>query len=519
MDIKKTLFNTLLTFVCVLVALFAAEFILRAGSVDETSPEYLAQDAENSVILGMGLDKGSYRDLLASNVLGKLSFFEEGVEKDPEYFSAENYDGYPLIPVYGDPDYDSDTVNIVVLGDSFTWGQSSVDRNEIYWRLLENSLRSQGYNVRVYGVGMIGANSYDELKWLTDSSLVADLDPDIVIFGYLYNDPEPSGTIPSGSDGGAFWRAVTAVFPELGGRLRNFIDTRRMYSSDEQYYTGDLAAPILKGDIRAHFIKSFLRPLYKYASEADFPIALTTLPVYRGKALQKQLYAPLREMFDAVGNVGFYDATDSFFDDFVSSKHKDNYCVNIADGHPGSATNFFYAGFIEAFLKEDYADVLGKKADRSLLGDFPRINETFPKLSEPTGVSVEGSVMKCSVEYPRLDGPYYLFSEEIGDIWRIDRNYLTLPLDEDLIILSFSSPVDLTSIKLTSDGIADAQISYRRIDEKLGYDDHTVRAFGKRDGDVWTDDTPDLVTCLLIHADCIDSGGATLDLVIEAAGG
>lgn len=82
----------------------------------------------------------------------------------------------------------------MVIGDSFVWGQSSLNRNELFWRIAERDLRAQGYNVRICGVAMIGANSYDELRWLTGSTLLEDLRPDLIVIGYLYNDPDDSIT-------------------------------------------------------------------------------------------------------------------------------------------------------------------------------------------------------------------------------------------------------------------------------------------------------------------------------------
>ena len=191
----------------------------------------------------------------------------------------------------------------MVIGDSFVWGQSSLNRNELFWRIAERDLRAQGYNVRICGVAMIGANSYDELRWLTGSTLLEDLRPDLIVIGYLYNDPDDSITEEGiyfgakyidGNDNGMV-AAVSKILPNIGKRLANLVTAKTMYTAEGDYVNIDLMPPILKGRIYDKFKSEFIEPLDRFSEEHQIPVALMTLPVHQGKMIQKALFEPLHQ--------------------------------------------------------------------------------------------------------------------------------------------------------------------------------------------------------------------------------
>ena len=55
-------------------------------------------------------------------------------------FTPEFQEGYPLLDINARLDND-DAFNIVIIGDSFVWGASCLNRNELFWRVLENDFR------------------------------------------------------------------------------------------------------------------------------------------------------------------------------------------------------------------------------------------------------------------------------------------------------------------------------------------------------------------------------------------
>ncbi len=514
---SKALRNALIVLAAAVLTVAAVELLLGAQQRQRNDASsialYEAQKEENDEILKMDMEKAGYADLFASTVFGNIVSDLTPPEGQKRMTAAE-YAGYPLIAgMQDESEYDENTVNIVVIGDSFVWGQSSLNRNEIFWRLLETNLRAQGYNVRVYGVAIIGANAYDELKWLTESSLVEDLRPDLIVFGYLYNDPDDSSTEDEILRGASYVdgaknklvAAISKLLPNIGERLANFVTAKTMYTADGTYVRLNSVPPILKGEILEKFRTGFIEPLDAFSARTQIPVALMTLPIYQGKLIQKALYEPLHTLCGACGHVALYDSVDAFYGSFVSAKHKANYSVNSADFHPGSATNYFYASYFEEFLKRDYSALLGSPAETVADAAEPAINDATPKGVSPVLMRREAGECVYELNYPSKTAAHDVF----GTPFR--RYYLTLPLEKDFIALSLAEPTDLSRIEVTGDGADDIEVYYMRINEALGYDDHTVLPF-VRQGGAWIDETEDRVTTLFIHADCKNDGGARLTL-------
>ncbi|MBQ6020072.1 MAG: hypothetical protein IJL26_07830, partial [Clostridia bacterium] len=349
--------------------------------------------------------------------------------------------------------------------------------------------------------------------------------PDLVLFGYFYNDPDVGleGTgavtnatlnasfVPDGKNDGII-RAVSNLLPNIGERLANYVTARSMYSTESSFVPIFGVPPVLKGQVLENYRRDFIEPLDEYAAGADFPVAIVTLPLYRGRIVQQALFRPLRELCAGAEHIRLYDSLHDLYARFAAPKHADNYVINIADGHPGSAIQYFYAQYIERFLKKDYADVLGDPCGEDLNAPLPTVNEalpgrTAPKLTERTD---DESVWRFYYPSETRDYSFADFS--------FPRYHLTLPLEKSFVALSFAEPVDLARIELSGEGLEDAEIYYRCVNETLGYDDHTVRPFGTKDGGVRTDDAQDRVTTLMIHAKCRNDDGAVLTMKLTTAG-
>jgi hypothetical protein len=81
------------------------------------------------------------------------------------------------------------TCNIIVLGDSYTFG-FGVEANETYPKVLEQRLVAQaaGNEVQVLNFGVGGYNTRDEALVLEHKGRL--WDPSLIIVGYVLNDPE-----------------------------------------------------------------------------------------------------------------------------------------------------------------------------------------------------------------------------------------------------------------------------------------------------------------------------------------
>ena len=134
----------------------------------------------------------------------------------------------------------------------------------------------------------------------------------------------------------------------------------------------------------------------------------------------------------------------------------------------------------------------------------------MPGRSLPEKIEETPSGAVFRIEYPSLTRDYSIFD------FNLPRYYLTKPIEKDFVAISFAAPTDLASIDITGDGAENIEIFFRRVNEKLGYDDHTVLPFGEKYEGKWIDDSPDRITTIFIHADCKNDDGALLTLRVTA---
>ncbi len=271
--------NLLLVLCSAVIVLFSAEALLRVDFYEmsgASEEQVRRQEEENDNIELLQIEQMDKVDFLSavdpsSDICEALS--ETLTPAERERADREQRSRYPLISHMQQADvYDENTVNIVVLGDSFTWGQSCLNRNEVYWRQAERSLRAQGYNVKISGVAMISANSYEELDWLTRSDLIKELQPDLIVFGYLYNDPDDTANpieawnekhVEVEPEYERMLNAAARFFPNIAFRLKNFIIAKTLYTADGiSVGGGDMTpiiyAPILKDRRLAKFEQQFI---------------------------------------------------------------------------------------------------------------------------------------------------------------------------------------------------------------------------------------------------------------------
>jgi lysophospholipase L1-like esterase len=80
---------------------------------------------------------------------------------------------------------DSSAVRIVVLGDSFTFGDGNAEE-DVWVRVMERALRERGQAVDVVNAGVEGYDTRSELLYLRE--IAPEIRPDVVVLGFLAND-------------------------------------------------------------------------------------------------------------------------------------------------------------------------------------------------------------------------------------------------------------------------------------------------------------------------------------------
>lgn len=172
-------------FLVAIIATAGAEAILSAQK-DVSSEEYISEEQVHKIKTALlQWEATPLKTILTSEI--NVNEFSSRLPSNA--IPQKKSDDYPLIDSLSVTKLDN-ALNIVIISDSFGWGVYSQNRNEIFWRVLENNLRKDGIKANVYGVAATGANAYEELGWLCNTTLIKDLNPDLVIFGYVFNDAE-----------------------------------------------------------------------------------------------------------------------------------------------------------------------------------------------------------------------------------------------------------------------------------------------------------------------------------------
>lgn len=410
--------------------------------------------------------------------------------------------GYPLIDINTKSDSDN-AFNIVVIGDSFVWGTSTLNKNELFWRVLENDFRREGKNVNVYGVGISAANAYEELSWLTDSTLIEDLDPDLVVFGYVYNDADDSvqisGETVNWEEELPFLNTIKNILPNIYNGLIENIAAKTMYTSKYSggdYVNYDGAPPVLKGRFYEKYKTDFAEKLDAFAAESEFSVAVVTLPTRPNNFMLEQLYKPLDEIYSKCENVNYYNCIKEY-NKFASGKHSKNYQVNAVDFHPGSSTNRFYADYIKDFVEKDFVSDINDLPEDYNNEDIVTINDYLPYGVSPTKTYEDEKFVRYEIEYPSMQKQYELYGIEIPSY------YLVSPLGEPHTKLSFSQDINISEVKIEG-GYDDIRLYYTRTDDKLRYDDHETFELKKTDNGTFPVDKDINLTSILISADFSD---------------
>ena len=107
--------------------------------------------------------------------------------------SVDNrFTGYRLPDDWAAPRESPEIVRVLVLGDSFTWGDGVHEEDAYPHRMqFRLNLEDPEDRYRVLNAGRNGLNTVDERE-LLDTMGLLDSEPDLVLLGFSLNDPEPS---------------------------------------------------------------------------------------------------------------------------------------------------------------------------------------------------------------------------------------------------------------------------------------------------------------------------------------
>lgn len=320
---------------------------------------------------------------------------------------------------------------LVVVGDSFAWGDGLANFNDVWWRQLERELLRRGYaDVEVIALGRNGAQTKEELQWMQDPRFAA-LRPHAVLLGYVTNDPD-MGLIPQTYKVYRMFFAddvFRAWLPELTEQFQakyTHKESLRRATSNLEYGPEEWLLKLLEGENYRLYEETVAKLSAHWATQS-VPLLLVTLPTSPDKAYFDARYEKPLRTFKA-NNLQVLNIIDDFAKD-KGQMWKGTpllWAANPANGHPGSGATLYYAQKVVDYLEAHAPEALGEKGPP--IQSKARINDWYPwsiqaRLSDSHRLS--------------LNLPAY---REMG----------VLPVGKAHVLVSFENPVPLHGLVVDS---------------------------------------------------------------------
>lgn len=389
---------------------------------------------------------------------------------------TQNEYGYPLWMIDDYPlDMDAleDKKKIMVIGDSFIWGDGCSNSNYLWWRQLQKKLHEEGYqDCTVIGVGRCGASTQNQLDYLKNTNLIEDIKPDMILIGYVTNDaqyqdqegnlvPKQLETIDFFSDRLMHW--PKAIFPNITYLINQYLNERYYNTGYFDETTGfpyeQWELEIIRGSYLERYKKETVDPLGEFAKSLDIPIILITTPSIPSMQYYKERYSSVLPLFEDVG-IPVYNPLKEYVDVYEEDGHYAD-GINIVNAHPGTSTNMFLAQYVKELLVNDYGEYLGEKTKPKAASIV--VNDWFPHAVMP-----QQKVQKIQFTYP--------VSVEKS-------RFLYMPINKAYVKLSFETPISVNEIKICGEMLESetGEIYATYEDLKTGYDSQELKKLGNFD--------------------------------------
>ncbi len=370
---------------------------------------------------------------------------------------------------------------ILVIGDSYVWGDGSANANDIWWRQLDRELKRRGFNdVEVIGAGLCGRSTHQELD--AARILVPQLDPDLVIWGYVSNDPDEQIvkliTDPLEQEE----EKNDNPLNELAGQLNKLRTQKEQEESSDPniaFTYNEWLGKIVEGENFEQY-KQTVSDLSTFIDEIEVPSFFLTLPNCPMSSIADR-FAYVSPVFEQNG-VEWVDTLPAFLETYPENtglpfSNMLGWGINPANGHPGSVTTQFYATQAADYIESNYPDTLGANFGQPAPTPL-HVNDWMPHDLNPEAVG-EGVF---EFAYPE--------SEEF---------MLTMPVRRPFVQLNLESPIALSHIRIESESLQSAQIDVTYADPARHFDLGEVHEYAAQAGLKLKWDVPAEQPALLVN--------------------
>lgn len=357
---------------------------------------------------------------------------------------------------------------LLVMGDSFVWGDGYRNINDIWWRQLDRELVRRGYrDIEVLAAGYPGYSTGYETR--AAERLVRELRPDMIIWGYTEND----------ADEGLIKQNIGQGNRKLPGSLRQclpnfscFVERQMLdswngfdFTAGEESASAHRAweAKLLEGENFQRFSANVQRMggLLKAAAIPGFVI---TLPKVADETYYAQYFQPVKPVFEGAG-VPFVDTSHDIKAWYGSAlvdvltenplsviKPASFLQISPANSHPSAALTKFYAVACADYLESHYGQFLGPKTSTIT---SPEKQNTKVEVNDclPIFTSYRETTSGITFEFPA------------------EALLPTMPGRKPYVLFNFKEPVALSRITLSGGpAMKKAYLAVSYINGKLGFD-------------------------------------------------
>jgi len=389
---------------------------------------------------------------------------------------------------------------------------------------MSSELERRGFDCEIYAVGSPGASTYDEFLWLRDTTLLEDIQPDLIIVGYFPNDPDLA-SVDSSLGFALKPRALKSdwlqrIFPGL----YEYVNWMAFYNiGDETGYAYiDWEKKLAERENLENYNKYVLQPMGEFIRERGIP--LIVLPTLTGAffessedhAYYENICSDVLPLFEQAG-FPTHSPLGEFAAQCADPKYRSYFFANRVNGHPGPAVSWFLGRYAADMMIREYSSIIGKNGnagERRIT-----INDWMPYWLLPQAIQ-EGSVSQYTVYYPAQNKKAISFPGTYGGQYSYD-GFLRFPSGKKYVKLNFETPVKLSCVTIEGEDLLSAELYTLGINEDLGFDDQKPANLGKRRGTqcTWADGSGRYVTSLLLSAKTRNGAAAPLTITIQSDDG
>ena len=399
---------------------------------------------------------------------------------------------------------------ILIVGDSYVWGDGYSNANYIWWQQLRNKFLENGYNdVEFVVMGMPGFNTSQQYEMLKKSDIKNSIDPDLILFAYVDNDTEawqnPYDDNPVWVKAKASYKALENILPS---KLNSFI--KKLYPNlyvkvnnmlVEKYSSlyGKIGIKYIDYEKVIHrnlfleeYSKNILIPLKNYLeNELNIDYLFIEMPFFPSELAKEQIVL-VKEKFDKL-NMPFFELSSDYTLE-VPFYDKNLYQITPSNAHPGTKTTEYIARKVFQILQNNYSNILGNKT--KINNNNIIINDCMPR----------------TINLKKINDNEFAF---VYPNSKEKDSFLNMPFYENYIKLNFLYPINIKTIEITSDdnNIDNINLYINKINLELGYDDNLIHKVKYSEKYIWNINSKK-VTSINIHADIKNGSSSNINMKI-----